>query len=185
VIRPLLAAALAAVLSFPVPVRLAAQQPVPRPPGVPRLPDSLRAPPPLDSLAARAESVVTARADSVRPRPPISPTGAFLRSLILPGWGQARLGRNVTGGMFVAFEGLAGAMVWKTYWQLDFARARGKFVKSHRQEREDWLVLLGFNHLMAATEAYVSAHLYDFPAALRMRRLPDGATGVGVVVPLR
>ncbi|OGT99511.1 MAG: hypothetical protein A2085_06110 [Gemmatimonadetes bacterium GWC2_71_10] len=181
--QPLRAAALAAALALVCPAALAAQQPVPLPPGVPRPPDSLRAP--LDSLAARAASVVTARADSVRPRSPISPTGAFLRSLVLPGWGQARLGRNVTGGMFVAFEGLAGAMVWKTYWQLDFARARGKFVKSHRQEREDWLVLLGFNHLMAATEAYVSAHLYDFPAALRMQRLPDGATGVGVVVPLR
>jgi hypothetical protein len=137
------------------------------------------------AVVARVDSALQARTDSVRPRPPITPTGAFLRSLALPGWGQARLGRNVTGGMFVAFEGVAAAMVWKSYWQLDFAEARGKFVRSHRQEREDWLVLLVFNHLMSAAEAYVSAHLHDFPAGLRMERLPDGATGVGIAIPLR
>jgi hypothetical protein len=125
------------------------------------------------------------RGDSVRPRSPVTPGGAFLRSLAIPGWGQARLGRNVMGGLFLAFEGVAGAMVWKASWQLDWARTRGKFVASHRQEREDWITLLVFNHLLSGAEAYVSALLYDFPAALRVRRLPDGATGVGVTIPLR
>lgn len=125
-----------------------------------------------------------ARGDSVRPRPPISPTGAFLRSLVLPGWGQARLNRNVTGGLFVAFEALAAAMVWKSEWQLDWARTRDKFVREHTQEREDWIVLLAFNHLMSAAEAYVSAHLYDFPAALRIERAP-GLVRVGFSVPLK
>ena len=141
-----------------------------------------------DTAAARADSAAAqtrTRGDSVRPVPPISPTNAFFRSLLLPGWGQARLGRNVTGGLFVAFEALAAAMVWKSEWQLDFARVRNKNVKSHRQEREDWIVLLVFNHIMSGAEAYVSAHLYDFPAALTMRRLPDGATGLGVTIPLR
>ncbi len=123
--------------------------------------------------------------DSVRPVPPVTPGGAFLRSLILPGWGQARLGRNVTGGLFLLFEGVAGAMVWKANWQLNWARTRGKFVASHRQEREDWIVLLVFNHLLSATEAYVSDLLYDFPAALKARRLDDGRTAIGVPIPLR
>lgn len=170
--------ALALVSACAVPGALAAQEPPPPPPA-----DSVRVA--VDTAPVVRADTVQSRADSVRPRPPITPTGAFLRSLVLPGWGQARLGRNVTGGLFVAFEGLAAAMVWKTYWQLDFARTRGKWVKSHTQEREDWLVLLGFNHLMAAAEAYVSAHLYDFPAALRARQLPDGATGVGFTLPLR
>jgi hypothetical protein len=159
-----------------------AQQPQPPVPPL-RPPDTV--PVALDTLLRRTDSLVRARADSVRPVPPVTPTGAFLRSLILPGWGQARLGRNVTGGMFVAFEGLAAAMVWKSYWQLEFARTRGKFVRSHTQEREDWLVLLAFNHLMAATEAYVSAHLYDFPAGLRFQPMPDGRSGLGVTIPLR
>jgi hypothetical protein len=166
----LLALACGALLAGAPPAARAQQPIVPRPP---------------DSVVARADSATQARADSVRPRPPITPTGAFLRSLVLPGWGQARLGRNVTGGMFVAFEGLALAMVWKSQWQLEFAQARGKFVASHRQEREDWIVLLVFNHLMAGAEAYVSAHLYDFPVSLRLDRLPGGATGIGVAVPLR
>ena len=139
-----------------------------------------------DSAAVRADTVQRPeRGDSVRPRPPISPAGAFVRSLILPGWGQARLGRNLTGGMFLLFEGMAGAMVWKATWQLEWARTRDKFVESHRQEREDWIVLLVFNHLMAGAEAYVSALLFDYPVALQARRLPDGSTGIGVTIPLR
>ena len=135
--------------------------------------------------AADSQQARPARGDSVRPRSPVSPGGAFLRSLVLPGWGQARLGRNVTGGMFLLFEGMAGAMVWKATWQLKWARTRDTFVDSHKQEREDWIVLLVFNHLMAAAEAYVSALMYDFPAALESRPLPGGRTGVGVTIPVR
>lgn len=156
-------------------------------------------PAPRDTLRARADSLARdtagadttaqrrVRGDSVRVQPPISPTGAFLRSLVLPGWGQTRLDRNVTAGLFIAFEGLAAAMVWKSQWQLDFARVRGKYVRSHTQEREDWIVLLVFNHLLSAAEAYVSAHLWDFPDALGVQAvpLPDGAMGIGVRVPLR
>jgi hypothetical protein len=43
-------------------------------------------------------------------------------------------------------------------------------------------VLLGFNHLMAALEAFVAAHLWDFPADLRIRRVPGG-TQAGVQLP--
>ncbi len=124
------------------------------------------------------------KGDSVRPVSPVTPGGAFLRSMILPGWGQSRLDRNVTGGLFLAWEGVCATMVWKTVWQLDYARARNKFVASHVQEREDWIVLLVFNHLLAGAEAYVSANLYDFPVSLKARALPDGATGIGVEVRL-
>jgi hypothetical protein len=125
------------------------------------------------------------RGDSIRPIAPVTPGGAFLRSLIIPGWGQARLGRNVTGGIFLLWEGICAAMVWKAQWQLNYARERGKFVASHTQEREDWIVLLVFNHFLAGAEAYVSAHLYDFPAALKIQALPGARTGVGVSVPLK
>jgi hypothetical protein len=143
----------------------------------------------VDTATLRADTgrVQQARGDSVRPVPPITPGGAFLRSLILPGWGQARLQRNVTGGIFLGWEAVCAAMVWKAEWQLQYARARGKFVASHTQEREDWIVLLVFNHLLAGAEAYVSANLYDFPKALKIRALPlgPGTVGVGVEVPLR
>ena len=160
---------------------LAAQNPTAP---VPR-PDTILAP--ADTTAGTPDSTRRPRqvkGDSVRPVPPITPGGAFLRSLILPGWGQARLERNVTGGLFLMWEGVCATMVWKTQWQLDYARARGKFVASHTQEREDWIVLLVFNHLLAGAEAYVSANLYDFPAALKVRRLPGGATGIGLEIVL-
>jgi hypothetical protein len=138
-----------------------------------------------DSVSqARTDSILArrTRGDSIRPKPPITPGQAFLRSLVLPGWGQASLNRNVTGGVFLAFEGIAATMVWKSAWQLDFARVRGKYVKSHTQEQQDWVTLLVFNHLMAGAEAYVSAHLWDFPAGLEIQRLPDGSTNVGLRV---
>ncbi len=91
----------------------------------------------------------------------------------------------MTGGLFLLWEGVCATMVWKAEWQLNYARERGKFVASHVQEREDWIVLLVFNHLLAGAEAYVSANLYDFPAALQIRTLPDGKTGIGVSVPLK
>jgi hypothetical protein len=153
---------------------LAGQNPPPQPPR----PDTAAAAP---DTGPRAQT----HGDSVRPVPPITPGGAFLRSLILPGWGQARLQRNVMGGLFLLWEGVCATMVWKAEWQLDYARARGKFVASHTQEREDWIVLLVFTPLLAGAEAYVSANLYDFPVALKVRRFPDGGTGIGVSIPLR
>ena len=156
---------------------LAAQNP-PAAPAPPR-------PVAVDTGAADTAARVQTRGDSVRPVAPVTPGGAFLRSLIIPGWGQARLGRNVTGGIFLLWEGVCATMVWKAQWQLDYARQRGKFVASHTQEREDWIVLLVFNHFLAGAEAYVSANLYDFPVALKAQALPGGRTGVGVSVPIK
>jgi len=175
-----LAALAAAVLAPP----LAAQNPPAR---VRPAPADTAGRAPGDTAAQGGDTarVRPVRGDSVRPVPPVTPGGAFLRSLILPGWGQARLGRNVTGGLFLVWEGVCATMVWKAQWQLDYARARDKFVASHTQEREDWIVLLVFNHFLSAAEAWVSANLYDFPATLKSRRLPGGAVGVGVEVPLR
>jgi hypothetical protein len=45
-------------------------------------------------------------------------------------------------------------------------------------------VLLAFNHLFAGLEAYVSAHLADFPGDLRFEALPGGA-GAGITIPVR
>ena len=115
----------------------------------------------------------------------ISPFNAFWRSFLLPGWGQARLNRKLTGGIFVAWEGVTLGMSLKTRRELRYLRrnnsARGD---DKRQEHEDWLVLLGFNHLFAGLEAYVSAHLSDFPGDLRIEALPNGV-GASVSLPIR
>ncbi|MDF3052939.1 MAG: hypothetical protein K0S19_1044, partial [Geminicoccaceae bacterium] len=115
----------------------------------------------------------------------ISPMGALWRSLLIPGWGQARLNRKLTGGIFVAWEGVTLGMSLKTRHELEYLRRnnspRGD---AKRQEHEDWLVLLAFNHLLSGLEAYVSAHLTDFPGDLQVEALPDGV-GAGMSLPIR
>jgi hypothetical protein len=116
---------------------------------------------------------------------PISPINAFWRSFLLPGWGQARLNRKLTGGIFVAWEGVTLGMSLKTRHELAYLRRTGAArAESKRREHEDWIVLLAFNHLFAGLEAYVGAHLVDFPGDLQIRAVPGGV-GASVSVPLR
>ncbi|MGH7555350.1 MAG: hypothetical protein ACREMQ_20295, partial [Longimicrobiales bacterium] len=39
-----------------------------------------------------------------------SPRGAFLRSLLIPGWGQASVGSYTRGGIFFAIQSTSGYM---------------------------------------------------------------------------
>ena len=118
-------------------------------------------------------------------RQSISPLGAFWRSFLIPGWGQARLNRKLTGGIFVAWEGVTLGMSLKTRRELRYLRRTGSSRGDRkRQEHEDWLVLLAFNHLFAGLEAYVSAHLADFPGDLRFQAVPGGV-GAAISLPIR
>jgi hypothetical protein len=139
----------------------------------------------------RGPTDTTRHADTVkvppfRVHPPISPLGAFARSVVLPGWGQAVLGRRVTGAFFVFWEGVTLTMTLKAAHQVHFIEATGdaELLKAKKQEVQDWAVLLAFNHLVAGAEAFVSAYLWDFPVELDARPLPAGAVGIGVRVGL-
>ena len=115
--------------------------------------------------------------DSIAHRP--APLNFFFRSLLIPGWGQASLDRKLTGGLFVAFEGLSWSMMLKSNIEQRFLdRADTTTATFRRSERQDWIALIVFNQLFSALEAYVSAHLLDFPADLHVRALPGGRTGV-------
>jgi hypothetical protein len=141
-------------------------QAVPRPAPPPRVPGPAAAP---DSLNRKY----------------ISPLNAFWRSFLIPGWGQARLNRKLTGGLFVAWEGVTLGMSLKTRRELAFLRRTNSArANDKRQEHEDWLVLLGFNHLFAGLEAYVSAHLADFPGDLRFQAVPGGV-GAAFSIPVQ
>src|SRR4051812_9981741 len=95
--------------------------------------------------------------------------------MLLPGWGQARLNRKLAAGIFIGWEGVTLGMTLKTRSELDFLRRHSSVrADDKRQEHEDWLVLLAFNHLFAGLEAYVSAHLADFPGDLRFQAVPGG-----------
>jgi len=117
------------------------------------------------------------------PRP--SPFNYMLRSMLLPGWGQAALDRKLTGGLFLAFEGVALGMALKAHAEAGYLERTGSVrLEEKRQERQDWFVLLGMNHLLSGLEAFVSANLFDFPGDLQARSLPDGRTGLGLRLPL-
>lgn len=105
----------------------------------------------------------------------IGPGAAFWRSLVIPGWGQAATKRWVTGATFTAWEGVCIMMTVKTKGEVRHIQAVGAaHVTTKKQEVQDWAVLLVFNHLFAGAEAFVSAHLQDFPSDLHIRAVPRG-----------
>ena len=127
----------------------------------------------------------TVKVPQFRVEPPIPPMAAVFRSLILPGWGQAVLGRRVTGAFFVFWEGVSLTMTLKAVHQLSYLNGIGSDkTNAKRQEIQDWAVLLAFNHLLAGAEAYVAAQLWDFPGEIHLRVLPYGV-GAGLSLPLR
>jgi hypothetical protein len=115
----------------------------------------------------------TAVADTV-PRA-VGPFGSLWRSMLLPGWGQAVNERHTVGAIFVAWESVTIMMTLKADREADhFRRIGSSLLDAKRQEREDWLVLWVFNHLFSGAEAFVAAHLRDFPPDLKLRAVPGG-----------
>lgn len=151
--------------------------------------DSLPPPAPVpDSVTIKPDSTIAVVSrDTAMPalKRPISPGGALIRSLLIPGWGQAKLGRGLTAGFFLAVEGASLGMAFKANSELQHFRATGDpRADDKSQEREDWLVIVGVNHLIAGIEAYVAAYLWDFPGDLKLQATPNG-TAATVAFPVR
>ncbi len=139
----------------------------------------------LAALLLSGTAAVSAQAVIEPPPSRPSPMGYFFRSFLVPGWGQAALDRKLTGGLFIAFEGLALGMALKAHHEIDYLeRTESGRLEDKRRERQDWLVLMAANHLFSGMEAFVSANLFDFPGDLRASSLPGGRTGYGLVLPL-
>ena len=151
--------------------------------------DTVAAGRPADSLSVltrppslAASSVV----DSIDRKPPVGPGGALWRSLLVPGWGQAKLGRGIAAGIFIAVEGVSLGMVLKANSELKYTSAVDSAgIASKTQEREDWLVIMGVNHLISGLEAYISAHLWDFPGDLALKPARGGGVAASVTFPVR
>lgn len=174
-------------------------------------PDTLRRPVParIDTLPAdaprldtvRAVPVVAQHAEASRP---ISPGGAFLQSLLVPGRGQITLGKKNAARFYFAVEALGIGMTIHSVRRLreakrtardstvlEFTRdpvtgdsvptvwVASRFpperVNARRTHVEDWVALIVFNHLLSAADAYVAANLWDFPAKVSVRARPPGA----------
>ncbi len=117
----------------------------------------------------------------------LRPLPAFFASALVPGLGQAMLDRKLTGALFMTWEGITLGMTLKAASELRFLERTGADsarLEQKRQERQDWLVLLIFNHVFAGLEAFVGSHLQDFPADVRFRAGPNGL-GVGASLPIR
>ncbi|HLZ45296.1 MAG TPA: hypothetical protein VKQ05_06425 [Gemmatimonadales bacterium] len=133
-----------------------------------------------DTTAARDTSHMILPADTMHRG--VRPMGAFLRSFVLPGWGQAATNRPMTGAAFVAWEGVTAMMTLKAQQEASYYKQiHSPNLQAKRQEVQDWLVLWIFNHLFSGAEAYVSAHLRDFPTDLKVRSVPGG---VAVSIPI-
>jgi hypothetical protein len=180
-----------ALLAPLAPARLVAQPP-----------DSIRARPPVTADSTRRAA--PAQAGIVRPKPPVSPRAAFLSSLVVPGYGQTRLGRPTAASIFVAVELFGIALARKSAADLRTAekyeddsitvripidpatglpqpeRAPGAFsadrVRARRQHYEDWIAVLAFNHLFAGADAFVAANLWDLPTQISVHSTDRGTT---------
>lgn len=152
--------------------------------------------------------------------PGVSPGGAFLRALVLPGWGHAAIGSYTRGGFYFAAESATAWMLLRTVRRRSAAedvrdlreatvrerlRARGitdpaevaaairedeaandarKLVDARSQQFEDWLALGVFLVFLSGADAYVSAHLQDFPEPVQVGFGPvPGGFEVGLRIP--
>jgi hypothetical protein len=170
---------------------------------------------------AHAQTPDTVRAEvvPVPTRPPISPRRAFLRSLLIPGYGQIALDRSVAAGIFAFVEVSALGMARRSALNLREAKRAPRDsivdryeidpltgapvidpetgqpkpvafrtiglrerIKARRTHYEDWIAVLIFNHFFAAADAYVAAHLWDFPAEVALEPRGQRLTALLVVV---
>lgn len=157
-------------------------------------PDTVPAPAPADTAAPVAAAAT--RSDTEEG---VSPGGAFLRSLIIPGWGQSAVGSPGRGAVYFAMEAGSLWMVYKSRKKLSYARRNQDFlrqaglldpdlntslVNSRESQVEDWLTLAGFILIFNAADAYVAAYLRDFEEHIGVAPNPRGGTDLQLTVPL-
>jgi hypothetical protein len=154
----------------------------------------------VDSAQVGARRTPRDSTRALLPKPPLSPRRAFLYSLVVPGYSQSVLGRPTAGAIFVLTEGIALAMLHESAADLRQARRlktdslivigvdpgtgseitqtsgyTQELIDVRRGHVEDWLAFLIANHLLAAADAYVAAHLWDLPTQVSVERRPAGA----------
>jgi hypothetical protein len=147
------------------------------------------------ALRAQAPPAVT---DTVPAERAISPRGAFLRSMIVPGWGQAYVGAPGRGAVYFALETGSLWMLHRSRHQLRDARERQRWlretgqlqpnqadplVESREDQLEDWVTLSVFFLFFAGADAFVAAYLADFDEHVGVRPMPGGGVQLELRVP--
>jgi len=186
--------------------------------------------PPAAQEQATDDSVRVAAADSADPDAArlITPRGALIRSLIVPGWGQAYTGSYLRGGIYFAAQMGSWYMLLKTMARLGEARSierqrvanvrrelliqaqqdtalqrryadpaqldadiakdervahSRKLIGSRTEQREDWIAQTIFWTFASAIDAFVGAHLADFPAGIAAEPREGGGVELRLSVP--
>ena len=180
---------------------------------------------PGEARAQEAQANVEPEAaDSVEALPSTgrpSPGGAFLRSILVPGWGQASSGSYGRAAFYFLAQAGNVWMAYKTNSLRGTARRRQQMLEAAKtaellrggvepealeaelaadesiedirllatardEQMEDWVALLVFFTFFGGADAFVSAHLADFPAPLTVEPVagPSGtAFEVGLSLP--
>lgn len=146
-----------------------------------------------------AQATDGAAVDEAELGPPFSPRGAFLRSLVLPGWGQAYVESPGRGAVYFA---LTGGSLWMSYLarsqlrdarrEQDWLRETGEleedeeteFAIARARHFEDWAALSLFLVFLSAADAYVAAYLADFDERIGVRPDADGALRIEARLPM-
>jgi len=156
---------------------------------------------PLTAPAAgpRRDTARVQQPDTTQRRYRISPRGAFLRSLVIPGWGQSEIGAPERGIVYFALESGSLWMTLKSHRRLGQALEQQRIlretgaieedatiglVRSRRNQREDWITLSLFWLFFSGADAYVAANLRDFDAQVGVTPGPGGAVRVQGSVPV-
>ena len=155
-----------------------------------------------DSVRSPATAPIARVRIPARMNPPLTPARAFAYSALVPGLGQSRLDRGISGALFASIELAAFAMVRQSAADLrevrryridtlpsDFTVSgstlsktgtfTNKFTADLERARklhvEDWLAVIAFNHLFAGADAFVSAQLWDVPVSMSVLPSRTGA----------
>ena len=185
----------AASLAFVTPApALRAQEPEPPPAGQDSLPaeeDAEGDPVAAEGAEGQAEeggAVDQAEgADQAAPdrERPVSPAGAMLRSVIVPGWGQTAARQPARGAIYFTVWSGGVFMILKTNAEVNAAKRAEdeELIDSRKGAREDWILFTGLWALLSGVDAWVSAQFAGFEGEVRPPQ--DGSPGVEFSYPVK
>ena len=131
---------------------------------------------------AAGQEADQAAADRERP---VSPTGAMLRSIIVPGWGQTAARQPARGAIYFTVWSGGIFMILKSNAELNAAKRAEdeELIDSRSQAREDWILFTGLWALLSGVDAWVSAQFAGFEGEVRPPQ--DGSPGVEFAYPVK
>lgn len=93
-----------------------------------------------------------------------SPGGAVLRSILIPGWGQAYNGQPFKAAIYAGIEQTLIYNIYRANHESEYYYSRGEndFGESVKNDRNRLMWYLAGVLILSMTDAYVDAILYDF-----------------------